>query len=308
MILEVTSPLECRAEGRRLVGPAVQYGDVSFSHKERFEPGAFALDETTRWLNYKHEPDRVLAFTSGGGLELQDTPDALMVSAILPGIPLADQALAEVRSRKLRGFSVEFRAVEETTEYGIRVIKRADLAGIGLVQDPAYSQSKAELRARSGRTMRATIPAGVNLQCECSGASCRFAKFAQEAVDEMLDTAIDGAANTIATWSDYSRPLASVRRGTLRRAPGNQVEIDLPAGPVGDAVISAHEDVGVVIRPYLDAAQSVSTIEGETAVYSRARVRAFVLSSTDARDGWPDPVIVPTPEPLIRSRRARVWL
>ena len=45
MILEITSPLECRATGRTLEGPAIRYGDVSSFHKERFEPGAFTLDE-----------------------------------------------------------------------------------------------------------------------------------------------------------------------------------------------------------------------------------------------------------------------
>ena len=90
-----------------------------------------------------------------------------------------------------------------------------------------------------------------------------MAEFLEGAVSEMLENALDGAANTIATMTNYSRPLASVKRGTLRRGPGNSVDIDLPAGPAGDAVISAHEDVGVVLRPFLDPAESVSVIEGD---------------------------------------------
>ena len=313
MILEISSPLECRAEGRRLIGPAIRYGDISTSHRERFEPGAFTLDESTRWLNYRHEQDRVLAFTHGGGLEFQDSPEELHVIATLPRIPLADHALAEFRTRQLRGFSVEFRAIEDATENGLRVIRRAELVGVGLVEDPSYSASKAELRARSGRTLRAAIPEGVPLACACSGAGCKFAEFAQGAIDEMLDEAFANVEarlgnETIATFENYQSPLASVKRRTLRRSGKDGIEIDLPASPAGDAVISAHEDAGVIMRPFLDVAESQSVIEGETAIYSRARVRAFILSSTDQRAGWPDPIIVPTPEHLIRSKIRRFWI
>ena len=44
--------VELRAEGRRLYGPAIRYGDISPTHKERFEPGAFSLDQRTRCLIY----------------------------------------------------------------------------------------------------------------------------------------------------------------------------------------------------------------------------------------------------------------
>lgn len=310
MILEISSPLECRAEGRRLIGPAIQYGDISDSHRERFEPGAFILDDATRWLNYRHEPDRVLAFTNGGGLRLRDEDNAVMVYAELPKIPLADHALAEVRAGKLKGFSVEFRAVHEKREDDIRIIEQAELAGIGLVDEPSYRGSQAELRARSGRTMRSRIPSEKNLSCRCSGAACKFARFAQGAVDEMLDKAFDGAANTIATWTDYSRPLASVRRGTLRRAGNDSIEIDVPTGAAGDAVLAASEDAGVIIRPFLDSSASESFIQGETAIYTRARARAFIVSSSDESAGWPAPEFIPTPEPLIRTanRPSEVFL
>ena len=312
MILEISSPLEIRAEGRLLTGPAIRYGDVSDSHRERFEPGAFALDGSTRWLNYRHEPDRVLAFTGGGGLELEDSLEALTVSATLPRIPLADHALAEYRAGHLRGFSLEFRAIEETRGDGLRIIQRAELAGIGLVASPSYAASQAELRARSGRTMRSRIPSEKNLSCRCSGAACKFARFAQGAVDEMLDKAFDRAANTIATWTDYSRPLASVQRGTLRRAANDAIEIDVPTGAAGDSVLAASEDAGVIIRPFLDASESIGEVVDDVMVYSVARARAFVVSSSDESAGWPAPEFIPTPEPLIRTvtrpSEATLWL
>ena len=42
---------------------------------------------------------------------------------------------------------MEFHALEERAENGIRVIERAELVGVGLVDTPAYPASKAEVRA-----------------------------------------------------------------------------------------------------------------------------------------------------------------
>ena len=127
--------LELRAEGRRLVGPAVTYGEVSPSHRERFEAGAFDLrDGRTRWLDVAHDPERVIAHTDGGGLELRDTAQALEVAATLPRIPAADKALADVQAGKLRGFSIEFHAEAERRESGIRIVSKAALVGVGLVR------------------------------------------------------------------------------------------------------------------------------------------------------------------------------
>ena len=93
------------------------------------------------------------------------------------------------------------------------------------------------------------------------------------------------------------------------------------------------ENTGAVIaRPYLDTAASVSTIEPLTtadriealsklgqraspentenvAVYSKAVLRSLVIGATDAREGWPVPELVPTPDefmPLDRVAPAPV--
>ena len=141
------SGIELRAEGRRLVGPAMRYGDISPSHMERFEPGAFDLDGRTRWLDLEHDPTRVIAFT-GAGLVLRDGPEALMVDATLPQLPLADIALQAVRDGSLRGFSIEFEATAERRDGEIRVIEKSHLVGIGLVADPSYQKSIVEARRR----------------------------------------------------------------------------------------------------------------------------------------------------------------
>ena len=139
--------LEIRADGRTLVGPAIRYGEVSPGHRERFEAGAFALDDDrTRWLDVGHDRSIVIAHTDGGGLEFRDTADALEVTARLPSIPAANQALADLQAGRLRGFSVEFDSLQETRDGEIRVVERALLAGIGLVKNPSYNGSVVEVR------------------------------------------------------------------------------------------------------------------------------------------------------------------
>ena len=68
---------------------------------------------------------------------------------------------------------------------------------------------------------------------------------------------------TVAAHGSYATPLASVGRGTMRgKMIGDdalEVEIDVPTGAAGDAVIAAHEDAGIVVRPFLDADRSEGT-------------------------------------------------
>ena len=133
-------PLELRAEGRRLEGTILKYGEISPSHRERFLPGAFSLDPgTTRWLDYRHDRTRILAHTEGGGLILRDSPEALLLEAELPALPLSERALGEIASGALQGLSIEFHADAVRSRDGeIRVVEKANLAGIGLVASPSY--------------------------------------------------------------------------------------------------------------------------------------------------------------------------
>ena len=68
----------------------------------------------------------------------------------------------------------------------------------------------------------------------------------------------------------------------------------------------------MIVRPHIDAAAAVSTIEGETRFYSVAPIRAFLVSATDAREGWPAPELVATADELAHAsaprERRRVWL
>ena len=101
------------------------------------------------------------------------------------------------------------------------------------------------------------------------------------------------------------------------------VEVDLPTGPDGDAILRDIENTGaVLVRPYLDRDLSEGAIEsratpdeaGGVMVYRRMVLRSLVVGATDARHGWPEPELVPTPDEFMERearsapRRRRLWL
>lgn len=311
--VERTAPLELRATGRTLTGEAIRYGERATDRPERFAPGAFQPIGDMVRLNLQHDPAIVLAQT-GDRLTVTDTPEALQVRATLkPGA-----ALTLLQRGALGGLSVEFRSLAERRDGGERIIERARLEDIGLVDVPSYA-GRLELRRSSGFTLSATIPADARLRCECGGdALCKWATFIPEAVEEMFDAAFEGAVadlaqhpDVIAAFGRYDRPLASVSRGTLRRDGPATVAIDLPDDDNGRAVLAAHESTGVVVRPHLDMAESEYEQVGDTLHYTRATARAFIVSATDAREGWPEPDLQRPPiaerSALVTPRR-RLWL
>lgn len=142
--------MELRADpdGRRLSGVAVRYGDIAPGFSERFEAGAFGdVGAADVVLNVQHERGRAIARTGGGGMVLEDGADALRMAVSLPVTREADDTLALVRAGVLRGLSVEFRPIAEREEGGVRVIERAALSGMAVVDRPAYPASTVAARA-----------------------------------------------------------------------------------------------------------------------------------------------------------------
>ena len=133
------------ANERRITGTAMRYGDVAtlpWGDKERFEAGAFGevggLDVI---LNVQHDRSQPIART-GGTLRLSDSGGELRIEADLPDTTIANDAVANIRARILRGFSVEFSPVETRKEDGVIIVEKAKLPAIGLVDRPAYPKSK----------------------------------------------------------------------------------------------------------------------------------------------------------------------
>lgn len=302
------SGVEVRAEGRRLIGPAIQYGEISPSHRERFEAGAFAaLDERTRWLDVNHDRDKVIAHTDGGGLEINDSQTALDVRATLAEIPAADGALEAVRAGILRGFSIEFVALSERRESDIRVIESAELRGIGLVRNPSYESSIVEVRAGS---MRSTIPFRSRLDCECTGRNvCTI---------EIDDISFDDERDVLATAGRLEHAVASRKTGSLKlnkTRAGLEVTIAaevIAATEAGQQMIKTAGVVPVYARPLIDADASKFTERDGVVVYSDMRVKGILLKPTFNNSGW-TPVEFgeaqrEARQPIKTNKRERRWL
>ena len=156
---------ELRARGRRLTGTVMAYGDeavIPGIGRERF--AAFAFGQYLSGgadvaLNVMHESDLVVASLRRGDLYLLDGPHELGMLAELPAGDAYDQVLGMVGDGLTRGLSVEFHAEVERRSEGTRTILRAALPALGIVDEPAYSGSAVELRAK-GRGIAGSIPYG----------------------------------------------------------------------------------------------------------------------------------------------------
>ncbi len=148
------APLEYRADSKagRVSGVAMAYGAVALigeMFREKFEPGAFgdvsAADVIAR---LQHDRGRPIGRTGGGGLELTDSAAELRAELLLPETADGKDAAELLRARILRGWSVEFKATQERYEDNVRVIEKAELRGLGLVDQPAFDDSLATIAKR----------------------------------------------------------------------------------------------------------------------------------------------------------------
>ena len=286
---------ELRAEGRTLQGEAVVYGDRAVFPwgEETIQAGAF-LPIGDVILNRQHQRVVPLARTAGGGLTLEDSPEALRIRADLPDVQSANETLELVRSKILRGLSIEFHATAERAEGDLRIIEKARLVGVGVVDSGQYPQSLVSARAEERqagrlRTMRGSIPAKKSLECGCVGAAdCREAVFSSGALDGVLDA--EAQRDVLAVLGEYANPLGSRKRKSLRfwsdKRGGLEYALDVPDSPRGRELLESMDAADVFGRPVLDLDASEFVIEAGRATYTRAHVRALTLGPTDASRGW----------------------
>ena len=138
-------------DGMVLAGLVMRYGDTADmgDFKEVFRAGAFGdLSDADVILNRQHDRNRPLARTGGGGLELFDSENELTFRAVLPNSESGKDLFELVRKKVMRGVSIEFIPEEEDFNSGTRIIKRARLLDIGLVDRPAYPESLADISER----------------------------------------------------------------------------------------------------------------------------------------------------------------
>ena len=312
-------------------GLVVKYGEIAelpFG-RERFESGAFSpLGDVI--LNVQHDRGRPLART-GGGLFLEDDATALTIRAELPRTTEADNVLALVKARVLLGLSIEFRAVSERSDNNVRVIERAILSGVGVVDTGSYPSSTVEARRRGGRGggggrrrrrsfSRSRIPYKKTLGCECHRGTCNKVRFESGAFDE----AISGPDDVLAIGGgDFSRAMASKNRGSLiLKSSDDGLEIGLSEAaaltPAGRDLAEMAKAVPIRARPIFDQELSdftESEIDGETvATYRRVHLRAVLFKPIAEPGDWPEVEFFSTAQGRREAvqdetkERRRVWL
>ena len=306
-----------KSNGRTLAGVAIRYNEIARIPdigRERFMPSSLSLDPSGVILNRMHDRRVSLARnTQGGGLTLQDSAEALRVSAKLPPTRDADDTLELVRRKILQGFSLEFSVQEETrTADDIREIAAATLHGIGVVDRPAYAGSEVQARRRGG--MSASIPFKKKLRCKCHAGKANSISIG--------DIEIPTDTDVLAIAGNYSRSIASLRKGSLslkKTKAGLQIEIS-PAAletPAGRELAAMASTVPIYSRPVFDADHPVNqkfTEANGVARYSKLRIKAVLLGPASDPAGWPEtkfnsqreielPVELAIPQP-----RPRLWL
>ena len=202
---------EIRQESERVLsGVLIRYGDeakMPWGGRETFMPGAFGdVAQADVILNLMHQRQRPLARTGGGGLTITDDNKEVRIRADLPRTKDADDALELVRTKVLRGLSSEFAPTNERNQGNLRIIYKARLGGMGLVDIPAYSQSKVEARNQidvsgDGLVVHYVLPDNL---ADLIGASDR-------------DLAL--------VMGDHSQPLAHRMAGTLKMEVSESVAV-----------------------------------------------------------------------------------
>ena len=137
--------IEFRADGDAITGVVVRYGDTATfgPWRERFEPRSLSYGDVI--ANLQHDRAKPVA-RIGAGLSLADSDQALEARIEPPDTSYGREARELIGAGILRGLSMEFLATEERMEGKTRIVSRAQLIGIGIVDRPAYPDS--EIAAR----------------------------------------------------------------------------------------------------------------------------------------------------------------
>ena len=162
--------IEHQLTGRTIAGYAAVYGQDSReiveggrAFVERIAPGAFG--ETLRSnadvkLLYNHRPDALLARTRSGTLKLRSDRQGLAFEASLPETTVGNDVRALIERGDLSGeMSFGFFVEDESwnSKRTERLVKRARLVEISIVQDAAYPQTNSSLRSVSAAASEAAL-------------------------------------------------------------------------------------------------------------------------------------------------------
>ena len=268
-VSDCTSPIEQRAavelrfDGSQLTGTVMAYGDVARGPKgpERFEP--YPWEATDAPLVLQHDRERVIV----------DRPDYIESRSLLElrADLRPDSAEAElVRRRTLRGLSVGFVALEERMVAGVRVVSKAFLDHVGLVDRPAFSRSLVEVRQEFERAwLTGEVRYDAPLQCTCQGGGCDSVEFSPGAFDDLGE----GRRDLLAVGGQgFASVLGSLRRGSLITEvtdQGLRVGLTNPATEAARQVVEAGRLADIYVRPVIDVDASDFTDEGTVRRFTR---------------------------------------
>ena len=142
------TPVEWREDQSRqtpgvLHGVIITYGERAGDRPEVFSGGSLHWPEEGVMLREQHNRQAPIARF----VPMVDG-DRVLARCSLPDTQRGRDAALMVREGHLVGLSVEFRSLQEHRANGLRVITRASLEGVGLVDSPAYSGSTVAVRHR----------------------------------------------------------------------------------------------------------------------------------------------------------------
>ena len=287
-----------RAEGNTLIGTAIHYGEVANigGMKEMFQAGAFeGFQDVMLTLQHKRE---IPLSRVGSGLQIIDSDSALEIRAELnPQISAAKETLELVRTGILRGLSIEFQALKQHFKGDLRIVTRAKIFAISVVDVPAYSNSTVQVRARKPKyRWKSKIPFNTDLSCDCVEGDCQKAVIVENSFQdfsEIIKNKIKPNGDDVTAFVNrYENTVASLTQGTLRLAmnknDGIDVEIDMQDS---DAVKNLYRNAAgttILARPYfVKSEESESYTDGDKEVIVNENLRGIMLGSSDKVFGWP---------------------
>lgn len=142
-----------QTDDRVLTGTIIRFDDeanIAGVFRERVNRDAFTIRQDMI-LNASHNRAFPLAKLNGpesASLTIRQSTGSLEIRARVVDTTIGNDALANVRAGLLTGFSVEMAVHEDEwrEDATLRIIKRATMHGVALVDRPAYPQSSVEAR------------------------------------------------------------------------------------------------------------------------------------------------------------------
>ena len=136
---------DSRQSPGRIFGTLLKYGERASDRPELFEADALTWPDAGIVLNRQHTRTApVMRFKP----EVRD--GAVVIDAALPDTSAGRDTATEIREGLFRGLSIEFRAIKQRMDGGVRRIAQAVLSAAAIVDSPSYKGSAVEVRHESG--------------------------------------------------------------------------------------------------------------------------------------------------------------